>query len=74
MDGKPSLYEMTLPVVSFQVTCRAPATRMGWLAKLAPGQEWLVEERYNLCSIILFPLIYHSQTGGREKRIAKKDP
>lgn len=33
---------MTLPVVSFQVTCRAPATRMGWLAKLAPGQEWLV--------------------------------
>ena len=53
MDGKPSLYEITLPVVSFQVTCRAPATRMGWLAKLAPGQEWLVEERYNLCSIIL---------------------
>jgi len=74
MDGKPSLYEMTLSVVKFQVTHRAPATRMGWMAKLALGQEWLVKERYNLCSIILLPLIYHSQTGGREKRIAKKYP
>lgn len=47
---------------------------MGWLAKLAPGQEWLVEVQPLFHYFIGFPLIYHSQTGGREKSTAKKDP